>query len=188
MHTRNLGSVFPGINRSQTADLWNSGSTGPAAPSSPVRGWVLLSLVLRPPPMSLSDCRLSQWPSCHKAHFPTWIWSSVRARVWSPEPRFGWRSLAVCARCFSLCRGSPVPWSLLRCVRVAELCPRKQCWFNLCFSSSCQAVPASPPCTRQGTRVCKAAPPRALLRTWAEKLCIKTHVHMFSFPDIFWKI
>lgn len=153
--------MFPGINRSETVDLWNSGSSGPAAPSTPLQGWVLLSHVLRPPLMSLSaHCHLhtvTVAPAVTNPVFPAGFGAQDESVSGPQSPRLagGCRQHTLGASPFAISlRGFPVPWSPpAPCDRVAVLCPRKQSWFNLCFSSSCQAVPVSPPRTRQCTHV-----------------------------------
>lgn len=138
-------------------DLWNSGSAGPAAPSTPLQGWVLL----RPPPMSLSaHCHLqivTVAPAVTNPVFPAGFEAQDEAVSGPQSPGLagGCRQRTLGASPFAMSlRGFSVPCSPpAPCCRVAVLCPRKQSWFNLCFPSSCQAVPASPPRTRQCTHV-----------------------------------
>lgn len=130
------------INRNQTVDRWNSGSTGPAARSTPLQGWLLLSHMLRPPLMSLSaPCHLqivTVAPSATNPIFPAAFGAQQSVSgPQSPGLAGGYRQ---CVRPLP----SPAVASLLPAPScTAVLCPRKQCWFNLCCPCPCPC-PSSP--------------------------------------------
>lgn len=200
MHTQSLASVFPGIYRRQTVDLWNSGSTGPAAPSTPLQGWVLLSHVLRPAPMSLSaQCHLqivTVAPAATKPIFPADLKLSTslclvpRAQVWL-EVVSSACSVLLPLLSPSLASLSPGP----SCTVVELLCftPESRAALISVFQQlpgcPCPSCPHMSGHTHMYTHVQAALHlPVGHSGHGQGNLCIKTHVHMFSFPDTFWKI
>lgn len=133
---------------------------------------MLLSHVLRPPQcpsQPTAICRLSPWPQLPQSPLSQLDLelSMCLSGPQSPGLAGGCQQCTLGASPFAISlRGCPVP----SCAGVAVLCPRKLCWFNLCFPAAARlSLSLLPAHTSGHTCVHACAPPCGSCWTQAGK-------------------